>query len=86
MRGSSQRCATRVRSARSIDPALETEAEAEARTALTGLEQCYAAEKARLEGELQQARQQTERLQDSQRKKIAALEQEREAFEKNGFK
>lgn len=46
----------RVRSAHGIDPALETAAETEARTALADLDQRYAADKARLEGELQQAR------------------------------
>jgi hypothetical protein len=46
----------RVRSAHGIDPALETAAEAEVRTALASLEQRYADDKARFEGELQAAR------------------------------
>ncbi|MFB7091592.1 hypothetical protein [Streptomyces sp. NPDC056296] len=50
----------RVRSRHPVDPALETPAETQARSSLEELERRYLEDKARLEGELDQARQEAE--------------------------
>ncbi|MDH6435944.1 hypothetical protein M2158_004484 [Streptomyces sp. SAI-144] len=50
----------RVRSAHDVDPALETPAETQARTALEELERRYLEDKSRLQGELERARQEAE--------------------------